>query len=342
MSGPNDLQKSDKVFTVNMKIVKAKSLNIFLVSVLATFVLLLLSATLSVAFETTGWLPDSVVRFLTSDVGDGEGPGPVGPKGDPGETGPIGPPGEPGDSGPQGIAGPVGPVGPPGESGVKGPQGIVGPTGPVGPAGSQGNQGPQGETGPQGPQGEPGPEGPTGPQGIAGPVGPVGPPGEQGSQGEQGPPGGFGAYGSFYDTTTVPLTRYVPLAVPLNSVDFASNVSITDGSKITIATAGKFNIAFSTQVEKADAGTDLVSVWLRKNNENVPWTNTDVVITASGANSRHLIAFNYFVDAVAGDFFQLMMTSTTSSQTVIKSVSTQTNPDRPEIPGTILTVNQVG
>lgn len=330
---------------------KAKWVSVSLFGVLITFVLLLLTTTLSVAFDSTGWLPDSVVRFLTSDVGDGEGPGPVGPqgeKGEQGDPGPQGPAGEPGQEGPQGIAGPVGPVGPIGESGNQGPQGIAGPVGPVGPTGptgSIGQQGPQGETGAQGPQGEQGDtgvQGPQGPQGIAGPVGPVGPAGPTGPQGEPGSPGGFGAYGSFYDTTTVPLTRYLPTPIPLNTTDFASGVSIVEGSKITFAAAGKFNIAFSTQVEKADAGTDLVSVWLSKNGNNMAWTNTDVVITASGANSRHLIALNFFVDAVADDFFQLMMTSTTSSQTVIKSVGTQTNPNRPEIPGTILTVNQVG
>lgn len=336
---------------------KAKWVTISLFGALATFVLLLLTTTLSVAFDSTGWLPDSVVRFLTSDVGDGEGPGPVGPKGDKGEQGaagpqgPEGPAGEPGDDGPQGIAGPVGPVGPVGESGSQGPQGVAGPVGPVGPVGAAGSAGPQGPPGAEGPQGEPGPQGQDGekgdtgaqgPQGIAGPVGPVGPAGPTGPQGEPGIPGGFGAYGSFYDTTTVPLTRYLPKPVPLNTTDFASGVSIVEGTKITFASSGKFNIAFSSQVEKADAGTDLVSVWLSKNATNVAWTNTDVVITASGANSRHLIALNFFVDAVAGDFFQLMMTSTTSSQMVIKSVGSQTNPDRPEIPGTILTVSQVG
>lgn len=339
---------------------KAKWVTISLFGALATFVLLLLTTTLSVAFDSTGWLPDSVVRFLTSDVGDGEGPGPVGPKGDKGEQGvagpqgPEGPAGEPGDDGPQGIAGPVGPVGPVGETGSQGPQGVAGPVGPVGPVGAAGSAGPQGPPGAEGPQGESGPQGQDGekgdtgaqgPQGIAGPVGPVGPvgpAGPTGPQGEPGIPGGFGAYGSFYDTTTVPLTRYLPTPVPLNTTDFASGVSIVEGTKITFTSSGKFNIAFSSQVEKADAGTDLVSVWLSKNASNVAWTNTDVVITASGANSRHLIALNFFVDAVAGDFFQLMMTSTTSNQMVIKSVGSQTNPDRPEIPGTILTVSQVG
>ncbi|MFM8266073.1 MAG: hypothetical protein ACKOAI_08435 [Acidimicrobiia bacterium] len=74
----------------------------------------------------------------------------------------------------------------------------------------------------------------------------------------------------------------------------------------------------------------------------MPWTNTDVVITSSGTNSRHFVAWNFFVAAEPGNYFQIMMTSTTSSQMTIKSVAAQTNPTRPEIPGTIVTVNQVG
>lgn len=109
------------------------------------------------------------------------------------------------------------------------------------------------------------------------------------------------------------------LTVPFDTTDFADGVSIVDGTKITMAVGGKFNIMFSSQLEKGDAGTDLVSVWLTKDGVNVAWTNTDV-----------------------GTYFQLMMTSTTSSQMVIRSVVSQTNPTRPEIPGTILTVHQVG
>ncbi len=150
--------------------------------------------------------------------------------------------------------------------------------------------------------------------------------------GATGPRGGSGAHGSFYDTTTVPLPRYVATPVPFDTTDFADGVSVVDGTKITMAVSGKFNIMFSSQLEKGDAGTDLVSVWLAKDGVNVAWTNTDVVITASGANSRHVVAWNFFVEAEVGTYFQLMMTSTTSSQMMIRSVASQTNPTRPEIP----------
>lgn len=264
---------------------------------------------LSVSFGATGWFPqwlkDTVTNFESEPLA-----GPAGPPGDRGETGLPGASGEPG------------PIG---------PQGEVGATGPAGP------------TGKPGPQGPAGPQGATGPQGAVGATGPAGPVGATGATGPQGPAGGFGAYGSFYDTTpTTPLTLDQAIAVPLNTTAFASGVSIVDGTKITFAVTGKFDIQFSTQIEKADSGDDWLSVWLSENGTNQTWTNTDVLISGKETTSRHVVAWNFFVDAAAGDSFQLMMSSTTSTQMSIVSVGTQTSPDRPEIPGTILTVNQVG
>ena len=288
---------------------------------------------LSVSFGATGWFPqwleDTVTNFESEPLA-----GPPGPPGDQGESGERGPVGE------VGPVGPVGPVGEPGEQGEPGPVGAQGATGPVGPVGPAGATGAAGAVGPVGPAG---PTGPSGPPGAIGATGPVGPTGATGATGPQGPAGGFGAYGSFYDTTPVtPLTLDQAVAVPLNSVAFASGVSIVDGTKITFAVAGKFDIQFSTQIEKADSGDDWLSVWLSQNGVNQTWTNTDVLISGKEVTSRHVVAWNFFVDAVAGDFFQLLMSSTTSTQMSIVSVGTQTSPDRPEIPGTILTVNQVG
>lgn len=268
--------------------------------------------------------------------------GPVGPKG---ERGVQGAPGVDGRDGKDGIDGVDGNDGQRGTRGPKGERGVTGAVGVTGPMGLPGVDGVDGSSGAQGPTGLTGATGLTGPMGLTGATGatgPTGPTGATGPAGPTGPAGGFGAYGSFYDTTTVTLPQNVATPVPLNTTDFSRDVSIVDGSKITFNATGKFNIMFSSQIEKGDAGTDTLSVWLTKSTANVPWTNTDVVITSSGASSRHLVMLNYFVDVVPGDFFQLMMTSTTSSQMVIRSLGTQTNPLRPEIPGTILTVNQVG
>lgn len=182
-----------------------------------------------------------------------------------------------------------------------------------------------------------------GPQGATGPQGPTGAPGATGATGA---PGGFGLYGSFYDTTTVILTQAVATPIPLGVTQFANGISVVDGSKITFSRAGKFNIAFSSQVVKEDSGEDVISIWLCQGVSggactNVPWSATDVIF--SGSNSRHVVAWNFFVDVAANDFYQLMISSSgTTLRTKILSVPAQSNPTRPEIPGTILTVNQVG
>lgn len=306
---------------------------------------LLIGVALSVSFGATDWFP-SWLRNGIENIDSERLTGPTGPPGMRGEsgaqgtegvTGPVGPMGKPGAQGDVGATGPAGPTGKPGLQGDAGPQGATGATGPAGPMGPPGATGAAGAIGPQGPVGPPGPAGPQGDVGAAGPAGPTG------ATGLQGPAGGFGAYGSFYDTTpTMALTLDQAIPVPLNTTAFASGVSIVDGTKITFAVSGKFNIQFSTQIEKADSGDDWLSVWLGENGQNLTWTNTDVLISNRNANSRHVVAWNFFVDAAAGDFFQLLMSSTTSAQMSIVSVGTQTSPDRPEIPGTILTVNQVG
>ena len=328
----------------------------------AVFVLMtmaLLAVSLSQAFGVTGWFPSALKDFIEQSIDDRVIVGPAGPAGQPGPAGEPGQQGQQGEPGLPGLPGAIGPAGPTGKTGATGEQGKPGVAGPVGPTGKTGDTGATGATGPVGPQGDPGEKGDkgatgaTGPTGAIGPAGPTGPQGDKGDTGAtgatgpagpQGEPGGFGAYGSFYDTTDVLLDLDVATPVPLNTTAFASNVSIVDGSKITFAVAGKFNIAFSSQLEKTDTGTDWVSVWLRKNGTDLVWTNTDVAITGTGPNSRHVVAWNFFVNVAAGDNVQLMIASTTSAsgRMLIQSVDSQTNPDRPAIPGTILTVNQVG
>ena len=181
---------------------------------------------------------------------------------------------------------------------------------------------------------------------LIGPQGATGAQGPQGASGSNGAPGGFGSHGSFYDTSTVTLTKDIATPIPLNTTAFASGVSIVDGSKITFANAGKYNIAFSSQITKADNGDDTISIWLCKGVigaacSNVPWSNTDMIF--SGNNSRHVAAWNFFMSMQADEYVQLMISSNgTTLQTKINSLPAQSSPSRPEIPGTILTVNQVG
>ena len=288
-------------------------------------------------------------------------PGLQGPQGATGDDGPIGPQGPTGPQGETGAAGAVGPQGPTGEVGATGPQGPTGPQGETGTAGATGPQGPIGAVGPQGPTGPKGDTGATGSQGATGPKGdtgatgpqgPTGPQGETGATGSAGPtgpkgdPGGFGNFGSFYDTTTTLLAANTATAIPLNTVDAAQGITIANDTNgkptlITFSTDGVYNVAFSLQLGKTDSGTDLVTIWLVQNGENVPWSSTDLFLTDADLKSRTVAAWNFFVTATAGDTIQLMIAASNDLKTSILAAPAQTNPVRPAIPSTILTVNQV-
>jgi hypothetical protein len=158
--------------------------------------------------------------------------------------------------------------------------------------------------------------------------------------GPPGPAGGSGAYGSFVDlqtqTNTAPGS---PLPVLLRTTELSEGVSIVDDTRITVSEAGVYNIAFSAQVSKTDAGTDTVYLWLRVNGVDVPNSNTGVVLV--GNNARQVAAWNFFADLGAGDHATLMWGSADGAARILY-VSDADTGIGPAIPSMILTVNQVG
>jgi hypothetical protein len=177
-------------------------------------------------------------------------------------------------------------------------------------------------------------QGPTGPQGVTGATGPQGP---------AGPMPSF-AYGSFYDTTTQTLSsantaQAMSMNQSTNGVGgvIAQGVSVVSGSRITFAAAGVYNIQFSAQMDKTDAGSDDASIWLRQNGADVAWSNTNITLDAT---KRSVAAWNFMISVNAGDYVQLMWSTPDVNMRILAGAA-GTNPTRPAIPSLILTVQQV-
>ena len=235
-------------------------------------------------------------------------------------------------AGVRGLTGPRGLRGTTGTTGLRGATGLQGPIGATGPAGAKGDTGATGDTGTMGA---------TGPQGIQGVQGVQG---IQGVQGVQGPIGPFGSYGSFYSTATQTLTTTnTPIPMTFNQVTpgvggvIANGVSVVDSSKVYVEDAGVYNIQFSAQVAKDDAGIDTMDIWLNVDGVAVPWTNTSITIDTA---KRYVAAWNLMVELTAGQYFQLVY-STADIQMSLLAVPPQTGPTRPGIPSVIITVTQV-
>jgi hypothetical protein len=147
-------------------------------------------------------------------------------------------------------------------------------------------------------------------------------------------------FGSFYSTQDQASAGANQMnKMTLNTTDISNGVSIVSNSRITIANAGVYNIQFSAQFDKTDSGDDLVDIWLCKNGSNV--ANTNPQTTLVGNNGKHVAAWNFFVNAAAGDYCELCWSSPDAA-VFINYITAQSSPTRPAIPSVILTVNKVG
>lgn len=145
-------------------------------------------------------------------------------------------------------------------------------------------------------------------------------------------------YGSFFDTTTQTNAGATSAnAMTFNSTSLSSGVSLSTASRIKIDNAGVYNIQFSAQFDKTDAGDDDAEVWLSVNGTNVPWSSS--VVTLHSNNGKNVAAWNFFYEFAANDYFEIYWHSADTDLRILAR-TTQTNPTRPAIPSIILTVNK--
>jgi hypothetical protein len=157
-------------------------------------------------------------------------------------------------------------------------------------------------------------------------------------------PAPVGYYGAFQDTTTQTAASInTAYSVKLNRTDLSNGVSVVnDGSsnptRITLANTGIYNIQFSLQLEKTGgSGNMIADIWVRKNGVDIPSTTGKVVLTGSANASPIVAAWNYVLDLAAGDYIQLMWST---SNTNVEIVAAGATAPHPSIPSAILTVTQ--
>lgn len=150
-------------------------------------------------------------------------------------------------------------------------------------------------------------------------------------------------FGSFYHTSSIVATALsTPTTMSLNETDFAYGVSISGSTydKIKFASGGYYDIQFSAQMGKNTGTTSTVYIWIRKNELDIPWSNTGVTL-AGGSNDVATPAWNWLVSASAGDYYQLMWSVVGSSNNTFITASNSIG-GGPEVPSLIVTVNRVG
>jgi hypothetical protein len=96
---------------------------------------------------------------------------------------------------------------------------------------------------------------------------------------------------------------------------------------------GTYNFQFSAQLNKTSGGTGNVFMWYRVNGADI--ANSATIVTLAGSSSAVVAAWNFVVELNAGDYFELVWsTSNTACQIRASAASAPV----PAIPSVILTV----
>jgi hypothetical protein len=152
--------------------------------------------------------------------------------------------------------------------------------------------------------------------------------------------GSIGYWGSFYDTSDqLNAGATSENLITVNSYDPLNNgVSMVDGSKLTFANAGVYNVQFSAQFVKSDSNNDDVDIWIKKNGVNVPFTNS--FITLTGNNGKLIAAWNFVLSVNSGDYIQFYWHSADTAVSM-QHIDGQLTPTRPDTPSIIVTAQMV-
>ena len=147
-------------------------------------------------------------------------------------------------------------------------------------------------------------------------------------------------YLSAYHTASLTTAaQNTPYSMSFSTIDFANGITIGGPirNQIQIVNNGIYDIQFSAQIDKTSGTTVSGYIWLVKNGTNVPDSNTQITL-AGGANDAQVAAWNFYVSASAGDYYELRYGATVTNFRIHYNTSVTVGPN---VPSVILTVGRI-
>lgn len=157
--------------------------------------------------------------------------------------------------------------------------------------------------------------------------------------------------GAFHDEASQPMVNTAQAqVVTFTSTDVSAGVTMAGGSRITVANAGTYNIAFSFQLKNANTTSDrFARFWLAKNGSaptaNLPMTSSIAQVPKQdGVKPGYIIlAFNFVLALAGGDYVEVWWNADdtdVSIETVPATPGSLTEPQMPASPSVVCTVTQ--
>lgn len=148
----------------------------------------------------------------------------------------------------------------------------------------------------------------------------------------------YGAFSSDQDQTA---TANTATLMTFNTTDFANDVSISS-SQITVATAGIYNLQFSTQFQNTDTAFQDVYIWLKQNGVDIPGSTGFVSVPNrhAGTDGHSIIGWNYFLEMDASDYVEIYW-SVPNAAVTIQHLNASGSPTKPSTQSVVATMTFV-
>jgi len=147
------------------------------------------------------------------------------------------------------------------------------------------------------------------------------------------------AVGTFYDTNTQTILSGASASLQLNTPVIQDGVTVVSNSRITVSRTGIYNLQFSAQLSTPGGGSPDVHIWLRKNGNNVTYSNTGVVMQNS--NQKQVAAWNFVESLIAGDYLELVAYLNGGSSVLFLAEAAGPTNGGVGVPSMIVTMTQI-
>jgi hypothetical protein len=151
-------------------------------------------------------------------------------------------------------------------------------------------------------------------------------------------------YGVFYDSAKQSTTVSTATAVKFGFQKIANKISILNNTagyptRISVTTAGVYQVNYSLQFIKSDLGTDELNIWFRKNSTAI--ANSNNTYSIQGAGIKNNINNNIWIELAANDYIELFFSIKNINTALQGTISTTVTPSRPATPAAIISLHSV-
>lgn len=154
-----------------------------------------------------------------------------------------------------------------------------------------------------------------------------------------------GYYGAWQDNNTqTAASSNTGYAMIFRTIDLSNGISVvtngTNLTRITFDNTGIYNLQFSSQFQNTSNQLQDVTIWLRKNGTDLPGSSGYISVPNShgGTPGHGISSWNYLLDVVAGEYYELIWSTTDHTTVTMQFYSAGSPP--PSAASVILTVTQ--